>query len=118
VTSQELQEDINRLCLAVIQEQDPASLTKLLAELNELIGAETAQGQRRHMPDIIRCPYCVERGHFMQMSARSSGNWFVCDRCGHLAAPKSNVQMYLRPLCRNTGCANTPNEGTTLRKFV
>jgi hypothetical protein len=37
MTSQELQEDINRLCLVVIQEQDPASLTKLLAELNELL---------------------------------------------------------------------------------
>jgi hypothetical protein len=39
------------------------------------------------MPKIIRCPYCVEPGPFMPMSARNGGNWFVCDSCGHLALP-------------------------------
>jgi hypothetical protein len=41
------------------------------------------------MRETIRCPYGVERGQFMPMSARSDGNWFVCDRCGHLVLPES-----------------------------
>jgi hypothetical protein len=39
------------------------------------------------MTDIMLCPYCVEGGRSMPMSARSDGNWFVCDRCGHLMLP-------------------------------
>jgi hypothetical protein len=55
MTSQELQEDINRLCLAVIQEQDPASLTKLLAELNELLERKQRkdnEGTCQTSPDV------------------------------------------------------------------
>ncbi len=31
------QQEIDRLCLAVIREKDPTALTKLVAELNELL---------------------------------------------------------------------------------
>jgi hypothetical protein len=31
------QQEINRLCLAVIAEKDPAKLTELVAELSELL---------------------------------------------------------------------------------
>ena len=41
------------------------------------------------MPKIIRCPYCVERGKFMPMTEHSSGEWLLCERCGHLALPKN-----------------------------
>jgi hypothetical protein len=61
------------------------------------------------MRETIRCPYGVERGQFMPMSARSDGNWFVCDRCGHLVLPReSNVQMHLRTLRAHRGSAKPP----------
>jgi hypothetical protein len=51
------------------------------------------------MKNIIRCPYCVERGQFMPMSARSDGNWFVCDRCGHLMLPHNPMYKCTCALC-------------------
>jgi predicted component of type VI protein secretion system len=37
MTTEELQREIDRLCLAVIHEQDPAKLTKQVAELNQVL---------------------------------------------------------------------------------
>ncbi len=42
-------------------------------------------------PKTIRCPYCVERGDFKPMAAESSGEWYVCVECGHLARPDSSA---------------------------
>ena len=54
------------------------------------------------MTDIMLCPYCVDSGQSMPMSARSDGNWFVCDRCGHLML--SHNPMYK---CTCARCAQT-----------
>jgi hypothetical protein len=40
-TNQQQEEEINRLCLAVIHEKDPAKLTKLLLALNVLLNRRT-----------------------------------------------------------------------------
>jgi hypothetical protein len=44
--------------------------------------------QRRKTDKIVRCPYCVEDQTFKVMLRHSSGDWFVCDVCGHLAIPE------------------------------
>jgi hypothetical protein len=31
----------------------------------------------------------VERGQFKPMSERGSGDWLICDSCGHLALPEN-----------------------------
>ena len=41
------------------------------------------------MSKVIRCPYCVEQGDFMPMTAQSSGEWLLCESCGHLALPRN-----------------------------
>lgn len=43
--------------------------------------------QRRKTDKIIRCPYCVEDRTFKAMLRHSSGDWFVCNVCGHLSLP-------------------------------
>jgi hypothetical protein len=43
--------------------------------------------QRRKTDKIVRCPYCVEDQTFKTMLRHSSGDWFVCGVCGHLAIP-------------------------------
>jgi len=35
------------------------------------------------MPDIIRCPYCIEEGDFKVMTVRAAGRWLYCANCGH-----------------------------------
>lgn len=36
---------------------------------------------------IMRCPYCVEGEHFLAMAEQKQGDWWLCERCGHLALP-------------------------------
>jgi hypothetical protein len=50
---------------------------------------EDLQQEISHVPKIIRCPYCVERGQFMPMAERSGGDWSLCDSCGHLVVPQN-----------------------------
>ena len=37
--------------------------------------------------NTIRCPYCLENGAFKPMSSQGSGEWWVCQTCGHLSLP-------------------------------
>lgn len=48
MTLEELQQEIDPLCVAVIHEKDPVKLTKLIAELNELL-------ERRERKDNGTC---------------------------------------------------------------
>ena len=34
--------------------------------------------------EVIRCPYCVDGIGFKTMAEQPSGDWFVCEDCGHL----------------------------------
>jgi len=72
----------------------------------QLAGAEAEIAMNK----IMRCPYCVERGEFMPMIERSDGNWFACDRCGHLVLPQN--PMYK---CTCARCAQTV-QAPTVRK--
>ena len=38
------------------------------------------------LPEIVRCPYCVEGGCFRPMLQPSKG-WFFCLGCGHTTRP-------------------------------
>jgi hypothetical protein len=91
---------------------------RAIEELN-LLGAERTQGERnKHMPKIIRCPYCVERGHLMPMSARNGGiglfvTAVVISRCPGIQCTNPPAPLY-----RNRGSANTPNQWSILRKVI
>ena len=70
-----------------------------------------AQAGGMSMTDIMLCPYCVDGGQSMPMSTRSDGNWFVCDRCGHLMLPHN--PMYK---CRCARCVPTVQAPKIQRK--
>lgn len=38
------------------------------------------------LPEIVRCPYCVQGGCFRPMLQPSKG-WFLCLGCGHTTIP-------------------------------
>ena len=40
------------------------------------------------LPDIVRCPYCVEGSCFRPMLQRSEGS-FLCLGCGHTTIPEN-----------------------------
>ena len=39
------------------------------------------------LPEIVRCPYCVQSGSFRPMFQRSRGS-YLCLGCGHTANPE------------------------------
>jgi len=39
------------------------------------------------MPELIRCPYCVEDDDFKIMGVKAEGRWLRCDHCGHTMMP-------------------------------
>ena len=41
--------------------------------------------------DKTRCPYCVQDGAFKVMTTSEGGDWFKCDRCGHIAIPRNTL---------------------------
>jgi hypothetical protein len=44
-----------------------------------------------YKPEIIRCPYCVDTDNFKVMAMQPAGDWYLCDRCGHLALPSNSL---------------------------
>jgi len=53
--------------------------------------------------NTIRCPYCVENGAFKPMTSQGSGEWFVCQKCGHLSLPSKR-----RFECTCSKCIGAP----------
>ena len=45
----------------------------------------------RHAMNTIRCPYCIEDGAFKPMKKQGSGEWWVCEKCGHLSLPSKRL---------------------------
>ena len=41
--------------------------------------------------DGNRCPYCVEDGNFKLMTEGKNGEWYKCDRCGHVVMPRNKL---------------------------
>ncbi|HEV2397746.1 MAG TPA: hypothetical protein VGS27_12445 [Candidatus Sulfotelmatobacter sp.] len=37
----------------------------------------------------IRCPYCTDGVSFRLMVRQNSGDWYMCQSCGHLSLPSS-----------------------------
>lgn len=73
---------------------------------------ERASSNRRAM-NTIRCPYCVENGVFKPMSSQGSGEWWVCQRCGHLSLPSKRFFE-----CTCSKCIGMPTGERTLRQNV
>jgi hypothetical protein len=44
-----------------------------------------------HAMNTIRCPYCVENGAFKPMTSQGSGDWWICQQCGHLSLPSKRL---------------------------
>jgi hypothetical protein len=44
-----------------------------------------------HAMNTIRCPYCVENGAFKPMTSQASGDWWICQQCGHLSLPSKRL---------------------------
>ncbi|HVN22266.1 MAG TPA: hypothetical protein VMU05_25995 [Dongiaceae bacterium] len=44
-----------------------------------------------HTSNNIRCPYCTDGVSFRPMARQGSGDWYVCQGCGHLSLPSSPV---------------------------
>jgi hypothetical protein len=71
--------------------------------------------QRRKTDKIIRCPYCVEDRTFKAMLRHSSGNWFVCDACGHLTFPADPL---FNCTCRKCVCLKTMQKNFNPKSIV
>jgi len=54
------------------------------------------------LPEIVRCPYCVEGGCFRPMLQQSQGS-YVCVGCGHTTAP---ADPYAKCTCRRCHAMN------------
>lgn len=51
------------------------------------------------LPEIVRCPYCVEGGVFRPMLQPSKG-WFLCLGCSHTAVPADKYAKCNCPRCQ------------------
>src|SRR5438105_593976 len=76
---------LNIRCKRIKDEQNPKVFTRLLEELNELLGGAPETMPMQAEP-ILRCAYCRLGSDFHPMIIRAEG-WFQCESCGHNAMP-------------------------------
>src|SRR5579859_8167518 len=57
------------------------------------------KGTERGKEPIVCCPYCIERGQFRPMVASTSGSWYMCAPCGHVAMPHNHNFKCTCALC-------------------
>lgn len=63
-------------------------------------------------PEVIRCPYCVENGHFKLMALQAGDGWFLCENCGHLSLPSDPFFHCTCGKCEGLNLKAKPDDST------
>src|SRR5579864_8429055 len=84
--------------------------------LTFVINISLADGfTNRDSMNTIRCPYCIENGAFKPMTKRGFGEWWVCEKCGHLSLPSKRL---FECTCRKCTGMPTSSRARSLRQTV
>jgi DNA-directed RNA polymerase subunit RPC12/RpoP len=59
--------------------------SKLASEGIAMMNSNAQGSSLQSETKVMRCPYCVERGMFKEMTVGDAQDWRICARCGHLA---------------------------------
>jgi hypothetical protein len=52
-----------------------------------------------HRRENVRCPYCAEGLDFRLMARQASGDWYLCEGCGHVSLPSSPLYRCICGKC-------------------